>query len=262
MNILLTGHRGFIGSRMLTALESAGHHVSTFEWADGNMPSVMEQDWVIHIGGISSTIERDVDKVFRQNYDFSCQLFDVCKTFGVNFQYSSSASVYGLNSSFKEDAPVDPRTPYAWSKYLFERYVRDHMGGNIVQGFRYFNVYGPEGEEHKGDQASPYFKFSKQAKETGVIKIFKNSENYKRDFIQVQEVVKTHLDFLNINVSGLWNLGSGRATSFESVARMIADQYGAKIEYIEMPNILNDSYQAYTCADMQNLNEARLTKLT
>jgi len=136
------------------------------------------------------------------------------------------------------------------------------MGGNIVQGFRYFNVYGPEGEEHKGDQASPYFKFSKQAKETGVIKIFKNSENYKRDFIQVQEVVKTHLDFLNINASGVWNLGSGRATSFESVARMIADQYGAKIEYIEMPNILNDSYQAYTCADMQNLNDARLTKLT
>ena len=78
----------------------------------------------------------------------------------------------------------------------------------------------------------------------------------------MQEVVKTHLDFLNINASGVWNLGSGRATSFESVARMIADQYGAKIEYIEMPNILNDSYQAYTCADMQNLNDARLTKLT
>jgi len=262
MNILLTGYKGFIGGHMLTALESAGHYVSTFEWGEGNMPSVIEQDWVMHIGAISSTTDRNIDKVLRQNFDFSCQLFDVCKTFGINFQYSSSASVYGLTSSFKEDALVDPRTPYAWSKYLFERYVRNHIGGNIVQGFRYFNVYGPNGEEHKGDQASPYFKFTKQAKETGVIKIFKNSENYKRDFIQVQDVIRTHLDFLNINKSGIWNLGTGQSTSFESVARIVADQYNARIEYIEMPEILKDSYQTYTCADMQQLNATRLTKLS
>lgn len=254
MNIILTGYKGFIGGHMLTALESAGHSVSTYEWGESNLPSVMEQDWVIHIGAISSTTDRDIEKVMRQNFDFSRQLYNACKTYGVNFQYSSSASVYGLNSTFKEDARLDPRTPYAWSKYLFERYVRDHPGGNIIQGFRYFNVYGPEGEEHKGDQASPHFKFTKQAKETGVIKLFKNSENFMRDFIQVQKVIKTHLDFLNINKSGLWNLGTGQASSFELVARTIAKEYNARVEYIDMPDILKDSYQAYTCADMQNLN--------
>ena len=63
MNILLTGHRGFIGQHMLRALESRGHVVNTYEWGDNNLPSVMEQDWVIHLGAISSTVERDVDKV-------------------------------------------------------------------------------------------------------------------------------------------------------------------------------------------------------
>jgi ADP-L-glycero-D-manno-heptose 6-epimerase len=75
-----------------------------------------------------------------------------------------------------------------------------------------------------------------------------------RDFIQVQKVIKTHLDFLNINKSGLWNLGTGQASSFELVARTIAKEYNARVEYIDMPDILKDSYQAYTCADMQNLN--------
>ena len=253
MNILLTGHKGFIGSHMLTALEGAGHNVSTYEWGDV-LPSVIEQDWVIHIGAISSTTERDVDKVLRQNFDFSRQLYNACKTYGVNFQYASSASVYGLTSTFKEDAPVDPRTPYAWSKYLFERYVREHPAGAVVQGFRYFNVYGPEGEEHKGDQASPYYKFTRQAKTNGIIKVFDNSSNYYRDFIQVSKVVDTHLKFLNITESGLWNLGTGNPKSFLEIACEIGKKYPSVVEQIAMPDNLKDSYQKYTCADMNHLN--------
>jgi ADP-L-glycero-D-manno-heptose 6-epimerase len=255
MNILLTGYKGFIGSHMLTALENAGHRVSTYEWGEGPLPSVMEQEWVIHMGAISSTTERDVDKVLRQNFDFSRQLYDACKTFGVNFQYSSSASVYGLTSSFKEDSPVDPRTPYAWSKYLFERYVRDHPSGAVVQGFRYFNVYGPEGEEHKGDQASPYHNFTKQAIAYGRIKIFDNSNTYKRDFIHVSEIVNYHLKFLDIPASGLYNLGTGTTKSFLDVATEIGQRYPSIIENIPMPEMLKSNYQQYTCADMTKTNE-------
>ena len=87
MKILLTGHKGFIGSHLLQSLEADGHEVDTFDWDDGNMPSVIEQDWVVHIGGISSTVERDIDKILTQNFDFSRQLFDACKRFGVNMQY-------------------------------------------------------------------------------------------------------------------------------------------------------------------------------
>lgn len=254
MNILLTGYKGFIGSHMLTALESAGHNVSTYEWGE-SLPSVMEQDWVIHMGAISSTVERDVDKVLRQNYDFSRQLYTACKSYGVNFQFSSSASVYGLISSFREDAPVDPCTPYAFSKYLVERYIRDHPMGATTQLFRYFNVYGPEGEEHKGDQASPYAKFKQQAITQGRIQLFENSERYCRDFIHVSKVVETHMKFLDIPASGLWNLGTGTTRSFKQVADEIATRYNVPIEYIPMPSELAQSYQKYTCADTTELDK-------
>lgn len=258
MKILLTGHKGFIGSHLLTALENEGHSVDTFDWQDGNIPGIMDKDWVIHTGAISSTTERDIEKIMRQNVDFTVELYRVCKTFGVNFQYSSSASLYGFGSDFKEDSPVDPKTPYAWSKYLTERYIQRHEMGSVAQVFRYFNVYGPKGEEHKGSQASPYAQFTKQAKETGVIKLFENSENYKRDFIHVDDVVKYHLDFLKSNKSGIFNIGTGTTKSFLEVAQEIANTYGARIEYIPMPEILKDSYQKYTCADMSKTIAALL----
>ena len=250
MNVLLTGHKGFIGQHMLIALEKEGHNVSTFEWDDGNMPSVMEQDWVIHMGAISSTTERDVDKVLRQNYEFTKQLYRACKTYGVNFQFSSSASVYGLISDFREGSPVDPRTPYAWSKYLCERYIEQHPMGATTQVFRYFNVYGPEGEEHKGDQASPHFKFTQQAKTNGKIKVFDDSSKFFRDFIHVSEIVDYHLKFMKTNESGLFNLGTGKVRSFMDIAMEIGKKYPSVISHITMPDNLKDSYQKYTCADM------------
>ena len=202
MKILLTGHRGFIGSNMLQALSA--HQVQTFEWGDDfDKISFGGLDWCIHMGAISSTTERDVDKIMNQNYDFSCKLLDRCMNHGVHFQYSSSASIYGLVSTFREDSLVDPRTPYAWSKYMFERYAtatQEHADHNNyrVQGFRYFNVYGP-GEGHKGSQASPYHQFQKQAQENGRIQVFEHSGRYRRDFVPVSQVIDTHLKFMYQN---------------------------------------------------------------
>jgi ADP-L-glycero-D-manno-heptose 6-epimerase len=249
MKILLTGYKGFIGSHILTALETQGHDVAVYEWGE-SLPSVMEQDWVIHTGAISSTTERDLDKIMRQNVDFTRQLFDACKTYGVNMQYSSSASLYGMGTDFSETAPLDPRTPYAWSKYLCEYYHRQHQGGNTVQGFRYFNVYGPEGEEHKGKQASPYAQFKRQAEETGQISVFEGSDQFLRDFVHVSRVVEAHVKFLNVKDSGIWNVGTGQPRSFMSVA----EEFEVPITTVPMPAILKDSYQRYTCADMTRYN--------
>ena len=249
MKILLTGYRGFIGGHMFRALEAHGHHVAVYDWGD-ILPSVMEQDWVIHMGAISSTTERNVEKVMQQNVDFTQQLYQACHTFGVNFQYASSASVYGLVSTFREDAELDPRTPYAWSKYLTERYIQRHPMGPRAQIFRYFNVYGPEGEEHKGSQASPYAQFKRQAKETGRIQVFEGSDQFLRDFVPVSKIVDTHLKFLTVKESGIWNVGTGQPRSFMAVA----EEFGVPIETVPMPNILKDSYQKYTCADMTRYN--------
>lgn len=253
MKILITGYKGFIGQNITNALKNK-HELSFYEW--GNEPPELEGlDWVIHLGAVTSTTETDVDKVMRQNHDFSCVMLMACQVAGVNLQYSSSASVYGPTLNFNEDAPVSPQSPYAWSKYLFDRHVKiNRFDKIIVQGFRYFNVYGPH-EDHKGDQASPYYKFEKQAKETGVIKLFEGSENFKRDFVPVETVVDVHEKFFNVKESGVWNVGTGKPRSFTEVANEIAKKYDAKIEYIPMPENIAKQYQAYTCADLTNLRK-------
>jgi ADP-L-glycero-D-manno-heptose 6-epimerase len=159
--------------------------------------------------------------------------------------------------NFREDQPADPRNPYAWTKYLFERHVSNLklklLKGIRIQGFRYFNVYGSN-EDHKEGQASPYHTFAKQYRETGKIKLFENSENYLRDFVPVEKVCQTHIDFFDVKESGVWNVGTGTPKSFLDVALSIAPVEA--IEYIPMPDKLRDSYQTYTCADMSKTLES------
>lgn len=253
MNILITGYKGFIGQNMVNVL-IPDHTLYNFEWGD-DLPDIEKVDLVIHLGAISSTTETDVEKVLNQNYDFSCWLLGECQKYSKHFQFSSSASVYGLDNEFSETSPPKPASPYAWSKYLFERYIqqREDHWRIPIQGFRYFNVHGPH-EDHKGDQASPYHKFTQQAKETGVIKLFENSDQYKRDFVPVSRVVDIHQQFFNVKESGIWNIGLGRAKSFQEVAEEVAAQHNARIEYIPMPENIAKQYQKYTCADLAKLN--------
>lgn len=249
MKILVTGHKGFIGSHMMTALQDE-HDVDGFEWGDA-YPKVKKYDWVIHLGAISSTTETNVEKIMLQNYDWSIDLYKDCRHHQVNFQFASSASLYGKKMEFTEDSPVDPRSPYAWSKYMFEKYLTDHKRTANVQIFRYFNVYGPEGEEHKGNQASPYCQFKKQAEENGEIKVFENSDSFRRDFIHVDEVIEVHKKFFKIDESGIFNVGVGYSKSFMDVAKT----FGVPIVEIPMPPHLEQSYQKYTCADLTKLTK-------
>ena len=253
MKILITGHKGFVGQNMVKALKDK-HELSFYEWGD-EPPALEGLDWVVHLGALTATTETDVDKVMRQNHDFSCVMLMACQVAGVNLQYASSASIYGQGTDFKEDAPAYPQSPYAWSKYLFDRHVKiNRFEKIIVQGFRYFNVYGPH-EDHKGDQASPYYKFVKQAQETGVIKLFEGSENFYRDFVPVETVIDVHEKFFDVKESGVWNIGTGKARSFLDVANEVAEKYNAKIEYIPMPDTISKQYQKYTCADLTRLRK-------
>lgn len=252
MKILITGHEGFIGKNLVNHLELS-HDVFGYEWTIDGLPDVKDFDWVIHLGAISSTTERDIDKIMLQNYEFSKWLYNECNTKRVNFQYASSASVYGTNLNFEEDAPKQPQSYYAISKYLFDRWVMNQKHNIIVQGFRYFNVYGPH-EDHKGNQASPVTKFFKQAKTSGLIKLFENSDQYKRDFIYVGDCCNIHKFMLSTTQSGIFNIGTGTAVSFQEVANLIAKRFNAKVEYIPMPDELKGQYQEYTCANIEKLS--------
>lgn len=252
MKILVTGHRGFIGKNMVRLLASE-HELTYHEWGDPK-PSIAGLDLVVHLGANSATTERNVELIMQQNLDFSIWLLHECQFQRVHLQYSSSASVYGNNLSFAESDPVDPRSPYAWTKYLFDRYVSTRLESfkTPVQGFRYFNVYGP-GEEHKGDQASPQHKFTQQAKNTGRIRLFERSEQYLRDFVPVEFVCQVHREFFKVSESGIWNVGTGKPQSFQHVAEQIAAQYTASIDYVPMPESIARQYQTYTCADLSKM---------
>lgn len=254
MKVLITGNYGFIGSHAQREFTNLGHQVTTYDWNPDKLPNVEGLDWVLHFGAISSTTETNIAKVMRQNVDFSIWLYEECAKYNVNLQWSSSASVYGLGTDFEETAPVDPRSPYAWSKYLFEHHVSKYPQKIICQGFRYFNVFGSN-ENHKGSQASPYHQFTQQAVSTGIIKVFEGSENFRRDFIPVRQVIDTHLKFLTIQESGIWNVGTGSTKSFLEVAEEIAQQYGAIITTIPFPKHLEHSYQKYTCASLSKLRQ-------
>lgn len=230
------------------------HEIYTYEWDERTLPRIEGLDWVFHFGAISSTTERDVAKVMRQNVDFSIWLYEECIKHDVNLQWSSSASVYGLGTDFRESAPVDPRSPYSWSKYLFEHHVKKNPSHVRCQGFRYFNVYGAN-EAHKGSQASPYYQFDLQAQTTGIIRVFEGSENFRRDFVSVDRVLDVQFEFIykDIEESGIWNIGTGKTRSFLEIAQEKANQYGALIERIPFPKHLEYSYQTYTCADLTKL---------
>jgi len=255
MKILVTGHEGFIGKNIASYLQYKGHEVEGWEWQENRFPDAQKYDRVIHCGAISSTTETDVEKILKQNYEWTMKLIEICDMMGTSLQFSSSASVYGHGTDgFSEDSMCYPMNAYAWSKYLIDRWVRDYANDFKIniQGFRYFNVYGNY-EDHKGNQASPITKFTKQAKETGVIKLFENSENYLRDFISVQDVCLVHEKMLEQDVSGIFNLGTGTATSFKTIADTVAKKYNATIEIIPMPDNLKSHYQAYTCSNNKKL---------
>jgi len=109
-------------------------------------------------------------------------------------------------------------------------------------------------EEHKGDQASPYTKFTKQATENGVIRLFENSDQYRRDFVCVDDICRLHEKMFSVNKTNIFNAGTGVATSFDTIGRAIAKKHSADIEYIPMPDQLKSQYQTYTCADLTKLN--------
>lgn len=257
MKILVTGYKGFIGSHVYNFLQSEGHEVVGYDYDEshGCIPYVADFDNVIHLGAISSTTEMNVPKIFKHNYDFSIKLYRECVAYKVNLQYASSASVYGESSSFREDDDASPMNPYAWTKFMFDKFVTELEPTSRIscQGFRYFNVYGTN-EEHKGDQASVFTKFRHQAKEQGKILLFENSDQYKRDFVCVDDICQVHKQMLWKHKSGIYNVGTGTATSFQRVADLFSKKLNVDIEYIAMPDNLKNQYQKYTKADNSKLN--------
>lgn len=247
--IILTGSKGFIGKNFLSKIteevievekEDAYNFISKFDkW---NKVSL-----IVHQGAISSTTEKDIQKLHHNNVAFTLFLFEKAIEYGIPVKYASSASVYGNQT--KKLKVINPLNYYAITKLQIDYFVQDNLDKfSSIQGFRYFNVYG-SGEEHKEDQASPVSKFTKQIRETGKLKLFKGSDKFLRDFISVDDIVDVVLH--NQQPSGIYDLGTGTPISFQEVAELVAEKEKGEIEYIDFPEHLKGKYQDYTCADMK-----------
>ena len=255
MNILVTGHEGFIGRNMMAWLQQEGWQVDGYEWHPTHRPNVSLYDWVIHLGAIADMSETNVELVMTQNLDFSQWLFNECNTHSVNLQYASSSSVYGNTRDFSEHAPCNPQTAYAWSKYLFDRWVFQQHNDVMVQGFRYFNVYG-KWMHLRGRRANVIHKWRTQARKEGKITVWTGAEDIKRDWTWVGDVCRLHIDFIKqVKGSGIWNVGSGLGHSFLDIAEEIAEIEGVEIEFESIPLAEQSRMRVKTCADLKLLKK-------
>tara|TARA_B100000287_G_scaffold412803_1_gene443640 strand:+ start:99 stop:881 length:783 start_codon:yes stop_codon:yes gene_type:complete len=242
--IILTGSKGFIGQNFLKALRNE----EVIEVEKDNCQEFCRNftEWdkvelILHQGAISSTTCTDLELLINTNVAFTEWLLNKAIKYKIPVKYASSASVYGRSLN-----EINPLNYYAITKVITDYWVQDHIDEfKLVQGFRYFNVYG-QGEDHKGNQASPIQTFTEQVKNTGKLKLFEGSENFIRDFICVKDIVHHVLN--NDKPSGIYDLGTSIPISFQKVGELIAKKYNAEIEYIPFPKHLEGKYQKYTCA--------------
>lgn len=245
--IVVTGSKGFIGQHLIEKLSS---NVITFDIDNKDDLLNMSNDeykditHIYHLGAISDTICTDIDKIYQHNIKYTLDLFDKCIEHGISISYASSASVYGNGDIGR----INPLNYYAMSKATIDLYVQDNLDKfKNIHGYRFFNVYG-EYENHKGNQASPIYTFIKQAKETGVIKVFDFPGDGIRDFIHVNDVIRIMLS--EKRSSGIYDVGTGTSISFSKVANIIANKFNATIETIPFPKHLENKYQFHTRSDI------------
>lgn len=309
MKIVVTGAAGMIGSNLVHGLNTLGIDdvIAVDDLTDGpkyrNLLGASISDYfdrrefyarfargefgrvdaVFHEGACSDTMEHDGRFMMETNYRCSKDLLDACQAQGTRLLYASSAATYGGSASFREDPDFErPLNVYGYSKLLFDNVVRRMLptSASQVVGFRYFNVYGPR-EQHKARMASVAFHHFNQFRDQGTVKLFGEYGGYgpgqqSRDFVYVDDVVAVNLWFLqHPEVSGIFNLGTGRAQPFNDVAHAAVNAARALrgeapsslaelverqlVSYIPFPEALVGKYQSFTQADLTRLRACGCT---
>lgn len=298
--VMVTGGAGFIGSNIARDLAAEGRRVvvcdrlrsgdkwrniasvplhdliapeALFDWLRGHADRLA---LIVHMAAISSTTERDIDRLVASNIRLSLDLWEWCAANGTRLIYASSAATYGDGSAgFSDDrgpealAALHPLNAYGWTKLVVDRRIAsDVAAGRPIPpqwaGLRFFNVYGPN-ETHKGAMQSLVSKIHPIVRAGGTVPLFKSHHpdypdgGQLRDFVYVEDCVSV-VRWLTgkPEVSGLFNVGTGQARSFLDLVGAVAAALGRqpKIEFVEMPASLRDSYQYLTQADLTQLRAA------
>lgn len=293
--IVVTGAAGFIGSAMLGHLQSLGygdlvavddfsnpakspnlegkklshcvHRDDFFAWFERHAERIQ---FVHHIGARTDTAEFGEDVLNHLNLEYSKRVWELCVKHSVPLNYASSAATYGAGEHGFSDNPeqlqkLQPLNPYGLSKHKFDLWVmQQERTPPFWAGFKFFNVFGPN-EYHKNRMASVVYHAYNQIRETGSVSLFRSHrqdyENGKqlRDFIYVKDVLKVLTFFMeNRKNSGLYNLGTGKARTFQDLVMPIflALNELPQIDFVDIPQDIREKYQYYTCADTDRLLKA------
>lgn len=239
-----------------------------------------EVEAIFHMGACSSTTERDADYILENNLRLSIDLWDWCAGRGVRLIYASSAATYGDGSQGFSDADspdalarLRPLNPYGWSKHAFDRRVARIVADGRLRppqwaGLKFFNAFGPN-EYHKGEMRSVIAKKYELIASGKPVTLFKSHHpdypdgGQKRDFVWVGDCSAVMLWlFDNPHVNGLFNVGTGVATSFNALFEAAFEAVGVapNIKYIPMPDELDGRYQYFTQADLTRLRKAGYAK--
>jgi len=298
--VILTGGAGFIGSCLLWKLNKEGLNdviivdepltpekernlkgkkFDSFLDKDKFLPLVTSDklgkklDAIFHLGACTSTTLTDMEYFIKNNVEYSKKLAEYAIANNIRFIYASSGATYGDGSCGFSDEDentlrLKPLNPYGYSKHLFDTWLINSGFVNNVAGLKYFNVFGPN-EYHKKDMMSVVAKSFDEVVKNRRIRLFKShKENYrdgeqKRDFIYVKDAVEAaYYFFENRDKTGIYNIGTGKARTWNDLAGAIFSALGMKpnIEYYDMPESLRDKYQYFTQADVSKLRQAGYTK--
>lgn len=293
--LVITGAAGFIGSCLLAEYARKNtHHIIavddfTFEKKQANfihttdtefidrevflewfIGHASQVDGVLHIGARTNTTEQDLEILDHLNLHYSMRIWDLCTEHQIPMIYASSAATYGNGEhGYVDDhaliPSLKPMNPYGQSKQDFDLWVlAQEKTPPFWAGLKFFNVYGPN-EYHKGRMASVVMHTFNQIQATGSMSLFRShkadvADGYQsRDFVYVKDIVRV-IEFLleQKPKSAIYNLGSGVANPFIDLARYTFEAMGKepKISFIDTPIDIRDTYQYYTCANMDKLHEA------
>ncbi len=297
--IIVTGGAGFIGSAIIAALNKRGitdilivdeqgkdkcenlANLPFTDYVEKNdfLKKVVDKkittdiEVIFHMGACSDTTEMNTEYLEENNCRYSKLLAQWAVDTDIRFIYASSAATYGDGSKGFSDEEekierLQPLNPYGRSKQLFDLWARENGLLKKIVGLKYFNVFGPN-EYHKGDMRSFIVKAFEQINATGKVRLFKSYNpqfedgKQMRDFLYVKDAVDMTLFFYdNPKVAGLFNIGSGKARTWDELVEAVFAAMGksVNIEYIDMPESIRNQYQYFTQADITKLRKAGYRK--
>lgn len=222
-------------------------------------------DYIFHLGACSTTTQLDFNYLVNNNFEYSKTLFEYALINEIKFIYASSAATYGLGEfGYSENLTNElrPLNGYGYSKHIFDLWLLNNNYLDKVIGLKFFNVFGPN-EYHKDGMSSMIYKAYHQIKENGYISLFKsNSSEYKdgyqlRDFIYIKDTLDLVWELVEKDVSGIFNIGTGKARSWNDLANSVFENLGIKpdIRYVDMPQSISKQYQNFTEADLTKIRK-------